>query len=234
MVPRLQRTRAQVVFGALFLMACGDDGTGAGGSGGQSVGGAGGAVGGLGGGGAGLGGSGGVGLGGSEQGGESGGGAGGAAPVTCEVHCNRVHNRCKDANTQYVDDASCRAMCAYFPLGVEGDMMGNSIYCREHHLFEASQDPDTHCQHAGPTGGGACGGGCTSFCSFAMQICPAAPFADEAACLDACAAWPTVSPYSAVTSPDTDTLECRFRELTLATVEPSRCADIGTVSAVCP
>jgi hypothetical protein len=89
------------------------------------------------------------------------------APVTpgndCATLCAAVTANCSADNIQYMDAAQCAAYCAAaaWPAGDVGDMTGNTIACRIYHAGVAAGDPDTHCGHAGPTGGSVCGAAIT-------------------------------------------------------------------------
>ena len=57
----------------------------------------------------------------------------------------------------YKDEADCLDQCSHFWPGVKGATEGDSVGCREYHAGNpALSDPDLHCPHAGPGGGGVC------------------------------------------------------------------------------
>ncbi len=112
-----------------------------------------------------------------------------AAPITldCASYCAGIEAACTGVNTQYLDDDTCKAMCAKLPVGTKGDTSGNTLGCRVYHAGLAQQggaNADTHCGHAGPFGFGACGNEIENFCflygaqcnlaTFGAADCPAA------------------------------------------------------------
>lgn len=90
--------------------------------------------------------------------GDAGGPAGGA---DCASYCTAMAKICIGDNQKYADEATCLSSCARFPTtGAADAMRGNSFQCRSNHvlinIIKKGQPPATHCDHAGPTGGGAC------------------------------------------------------------------------------
>lgn len=215
---------------ALSAFGCdggdGDTATGGGGSGGSS-GGSGGTGGGTGGGG---------------TGGGSGGTGGGMSSLSCADYCGTIQTNCKDANQQYTDEASCMAVCATFPIGTEADKDGNTLGCRTYHAGAAASGAGTHCPHAGPLGGGACGTDeCDNFCEIAVAVCGdqmPPPYADKGACMTACMGFvdTMTTPYNTAATAG-DTLACRMYHLTVASVDDAskdaHCPHIVEASPVC-
>lgn len=158
----------------------------------------------------------------------------GSAAFDCSAHCDTVMANCSGANAQYADKASCMAVCALMPQdGMSGATSGNTMQCRDYHAGAAKDAAATHCQHAGPSGGGVCGDDiCVPFCAIATATCktewPAA-----ADCTTACTAWTsTMMPYS--TSATGNTSECRLYHLTVATVDAAtHCSHTVDMSPVC-
>ncbi len=72
----------------------------------------------------------------------------------CENYCNNLENTCEGSDAQYDNQAECMAECANFDTGgVAGTTSGDSIQCRIYHGgIPADMMPETHCDHAGPTG----------------------------------------------------------------------------------
>lgn len=138
-------------------------------------------------------------------------GAGGArVAATCDGYCDTLMTACGTTgpDAQYPTNAQCLATCAAFPTDVT---TGNSVACRfDHASLAASVGLDPHCDHAGPAGLGSCGGACEGYCSIMMAVCTS-KFANEAACLTACALVPggdfTDFVYPA---PGGDNLSCRI------------------------
>jgi hypothetical protein len=81
-----------------------------------------------------------------------------AAASPCQQFCGGVQTICTAGNQQWSDAAACEIDCNTWPLGTFGDSTGNSLACRGYHLNAAmtSGQPEVHCPHAGPTGGGVC------------------------------------------------------------------------------
>jgi hypothetical protein len=107
-------------------------------------------------------------------------GTGGAPPATCDGYCTTIMANCTAATQQYADKAQCMAVCATFPAGMPGDMSGGSLECRAYHADAAAGAADTHCHHAGISGGdqnpqdemaAACGDGCDAYCDLLLTTC---------------------------------------------------------------
>ena len=77
-------------------------------------------------------------------------------PTLCETYCELANNVCTDKNAIPFSDDGCLADCSWFPEGDDGDVDVDSLYCRLYHLDAAIGDPETHCPHASPHGGGMC------------------------------------------------------------------------------
>jgi hypothetical protein len=169
------------------------------------------------------------------EGGQSGGGGQGGeggAPVPktpCEAFCDRVTHRCDDY-PQYPGEASCVAVCETWPEGAGHDNE-STLACREHHLEETLSDPASHCAHAGPSGGGACGSPCESFCALALALCPEA-YDAASPCLPACDLFDDGGVWSSSTSAG-DTLQCRFTWVVRAVSDAEACAHVGVESPAC-
>jgi len=78
---------------------------------------------------------------------------------------------------------------------------GDTTFCRTYHAAVAASETDpatkaTHCRHASPSGGGACGSYCDVYCDLFLQNCDNtsstlySTYANRAACMTACAAFP--------------------------------------------
>jgi hypothetical protein len=91
-----------------------------------------------------------------------------ASVLDCNYYCDNILTACSTATTkQYLDKATCVAMCANIPNDAgAGAQSGDSLACRMYHLSVAAQagQADTHCPHAGPYGFGLCGTLCNDFC----------------------------------------------------------------------
>lgn len=200
----------------LATTGCGDEGSGgSGGSGNASA----------------TGGMGGMGEGGA-------GGAGGmAAAVDCNAYCTDIMANCTGTNQQYADMASCMGVCAKLPAdGMAGAASGNTMQCRVYHTSAAKSGPDMHCAHAGPSGGGACGTICESFCSIATDAC-ATEWPDAAACATDCMGWMSAGmPYN-TSFTSMNTTECRLYHLSVAATDAAaattHCPHTTSMSATC-
>jgi len=177
------------------------------------------------------------------------GGTGGMAAMpslTCDYYCASIMGACSGANAQYPDEATCKAVCAAFPAGMLGETSGNTLGCRIYHSDVAGMTaPDTHCPHAGPSGGDidptdmmgdACGEACDSFCDIAMAVCTGnnVQYADKTQCLTECKMFPAGAAKFSTADMSGDTYNCRLYHLTAAAVDPAtHCAHIVAGSPVC-
>jgi hypothetical protein len=164
--------------------------------------------------------------------------SGGVTTPTCAAYCAEIQGNCTGANSQYGDMATCMASCPSFPVGTGSDMAGNTLGCRIYHAGAADGDPGTHCVHAGPGGGGACGDPCDGFCAIAEDACTGAneQFADNAACMTACEGFTDDDPFD-TSDTDGDNLSCRLYHLTVAatsdTMAGLHCDHIPAASDPC-
>lgn len=210
--------RTWIVMSAVGLMgiatvACGDDGTGGSGAAGGSEGG-----------------TGGVGtVGGATS---TGGTGGGATAQTCDAYCTSIAANCVGANQQYPGDASnkasCLEACKSFPQGTAADTMGNTLGCRVYHTDAAKGVPATHCEHAGPLGGGQCGDSsgatdteleCASFCAIATDVCGTIWPADDD-CRTQCLTVANATAYNINVTTGAN-LACRMYHLSVAASFPA-------------
>ena len=138
---------------------------------------------------------------------------------TAEEYCATVTTACTADNAQYADEAACLDYvntASGMPLGVMGDTDGNSIACRSYHAgVAATTDADTHCSHAGPSGGDVCGDWCTNYCDLAATNCSGANelYADTVTCMDSCA---LISDLGAPNDASGNTVQCRIYHLGVA------------------
>lgn len=173
-------------------------------------------------------------CGGDDDGDDEGGTPDAGNDLTCAEYCATIDTNCTGANKQYAMVAHCMTTCALFDEGTFDDTNGNTLGCREYHARQAASNPDLHCLHAGPAGGGDnfCGDLCDSFCKVALEACTGAnvAYADEAACQAACAAFESDDPYDAGDTTG-DTFECRLYHATVATTTPDiHCPHITVAS----
>ncbi len=138
---------------------------------------------------------------------------------SCQLYCDKVMANCSDTNAQYTDAQACLDHCntyAGWDLGTSVDeTSGNTVACRIYHATVAKGDPVTHCDHAGPSGGNACGNWCTNYCYLAEKNCTGANelYADSDACAVACTAF---SDTGSANDVDGDTVQCRIYHLGVA------------------
>jgi hypothetical protein len=154
-------------------------------------------------------------------------GSGAVAAPDCSTYCTRIATNCTDVNSQYSSMETCMASCSHFPVGTAADTAGNTLGCRVYHAGNAATDPATHCIHAGPSGGGACGEPCDGFCSLVVAECSTQyPSATE--CATSCAGYATTPPYSAAVTGGND-LSCRIYHATAASTDPTtHCPHTGS------
>ena len=161
----------------------------------------------------------------------------GPTPATCMDYCGLM-SACNDDFPQYGVTGPCLEVCAHMDLGNIGDQTGNTIGCRMNYAINASEggaEKEANCRRAGPTGGGACGSPCESFCEIIDSLCVDAnqQFSTVTECLDACAQWPDMPLYDA-NVPEADTYACRMKHLTYASLAPNtHCSHAQDVSPVC-
>src|SRR5690606_38611748 len=83
----------------------------------------------------------------------------------CEDYCRVVMGNCRGQNAVYESEEQCAAACAVLDPGEfsnDFDDNRNTVGCRTYHskaaaLGDKGSGAETHCKHAGPTGGGFCG-----------------------------------------------------------------------------
>jgi len=147
--------------------------------------------------------------------------------LDCTTYCTKVTTNCTGSNGQYGSMDTCMASCAHFPVGSEADTAGNTLGCRIYHAGNAATDPVTHCIHAGPSGGGACGNPCDGFCSLVDAECPT-QYPSATACATLCAGYATTPHYSAAVTSG-DSLSCRIYHATNAATDPTtHCPHTGS------
>lgn len=162
------------------------------------------------------------------------GGGGGGDDATCATYCATITANCTGASEQYADEAECLAFCDdnavhWTEGGTVADSGDHSLACREFHAGAANDD--SHCEHAGPTGGAVCGDLCEVYCHAMTTYCTAS-YADYAACETACAAFPT---DGNVNDPAGDTVQCRIYHAGFAVNDQAHCdhADADSAATTC-
>jgi hypothetical protein len=167
-------------------------------------------------------------------------------PATCDTYCAAIMQNCTGKNQEYIRKETCVAMCQHFEPGLAGDTTGDSFACRSYHAGAAAIDPDFHCHHAGPLGGGVCGTDpCAPYCLLDVALCNGMnppPFMNgEIGCKSECPKFKYLTPADAgdITFTTGDTLNCRLYHLEAAydptnpTASTTHCPHTATVSAVC-
>jgi len=153
------------------------------------------------------------------------------ATPTCAAYCTSVMTNCVGANAQYPDNATCLAVCANYPVGLDADTTGNTLGCRTYHAGAAASGAALHCPHAGPTGGNSasfCGTACAAYCNITAGVCTGANavVSDPTTCMGFCGTIPVSGTFS-LTNVTVDSLECRLYHVSAAT-------GTGLASTHCP
>jgi hypothetical protein len=179
---------------------------------------------------------------------EAGGGtpdAGGDAGTPCDQYCTAIMTNCTGQNLEYIDYGTCVAMCKHFEPGLPSDTAQDSLSCRTYHANAAAGDPNFHCRHAGPLGGGVCGTDlCAPYCALDFALCQELTPYDggESGCHTAC----TAASFNYLTVdagdlefPSGDTFNCRLYHLESAyapnndQARTTHCPHTAVVSAKC-
>ncbi len=80
-----------------------------------------------------------------------------AGAPNCADYCDTYFDNCTGDINVYADLEDCMTQCAPWYPGTMGDTAGNTIGCRTYHAgAPAVGDPQLHCPHAAPGGGGVC------------------------------------------------------------------------------
>jgi hypothetical protein len=149
----------------------------------------------------------------------------------CEYYCGVMAKSCSGSNEQFTTfegylsstNNNCLATCRRWPTGSynRADTSSDNRDCHLYHALAAALDPGTHCKHAGPTGGGVCGGRCEVYCREMQDVCGAlSPFTDTAQCMTECSYFPSDdSVYP--TETNHDHLQCRMFHVAFAAEGPS-------------
>ena len=106
---------------------------------------------------------------------------------TCDDYCEKLTANCVGPDAQYDSKAACVTFCAdtvSLPAGTSADLTQNTIGCRAYYAA-LSEQSSTHCDAAGPTGGGVCGDWCEAYCLIATARC-AGLYPNYSQCLGAC------------------------------------------------
>lgn len=151
-----------------------------------------------------------------------------AATLDCTTYCTRTMTNCTgSANAQYSSMDTCMASCSHFPVGTLADTGGNTLGCRIYHAGNAATDPNTHCIHAGPSGGTVCGNPSDGFCSLVVAECPT-QYPSATACATLAAGYAATPLYSAAVESGNN-LSCRIYHATAASTDPTtHCPHTGS------
>lgn len=180
--------------------------------------------------------------GGTDTGTTTDGGSEGGLAVSCANYCSIIATNCTGANQEYLNDATCLAMCANMAPGTAGATSGDTLACRQYHAGAAAGNAALHCRHAGFSGADTCGAShCTAFCKQDIALCGTQgtpPYASQADCETKCAGYA----YVAATGGDTaltsgNTMQCRLYHLEAAyaggAATTTHCPHTGQTSATC-
>jgi hypothetical protein len=152
------------------------------------------------------------------------------ASASCADYCESIMASCTGDLAQYKFMPTCLASCALFPAGEAGADSGDSIACRVTHAALAEDETDPHCRHAGPSGGGVCGGPCDAYCDLVMAVCDL--YADDGECMEVCAGFPDTVLYS-INQNRGDTVQCRLFHATMASAFDGHCGTASAESGPC-
>jgi len=165
---------------------------------------------------------------------DSSGGSTGAEDV-CPEYCGLVQDICTEDREQYQSEEICLGVCEALPQGDPDDQLGNSAQCRRFQTLQATEDPDSFCRAAGPTGNDTCGAACETFCGLATELCTGdmAQWPDVPSCVVDCMQFPNDVDYNSMVISG-DSYACRMYHLTVAALDPVvHCPHIGLDSPVC-
>jgi hypothetical protein len=117
------------------------------------------------------------------------------AELDCAGYCATYMTACTDYNA-YANEQDCMDHCGQWPLGAEADTAGDTLGCRLYHATVAgTAEPDVHCPHAGPAGGGVCAEAdapsCADYCETYFDNCTEDlnAYTDMDDCMTQCAPW---------------------------------------------
>ena len=173
-------------------------------------------------------------------GGDTSTGGGDANPtLDCDTYCEEMMQTCTGDNEQFFSKNSCLGYCTSgdgLATGAQGEKTGATIACRMSALGSAKSGVNTleNCRNAGPSGNAQCGTWCENYCDSQERTCQGnnALFADKAACMTGCSAYPDGGTVGSTASDD---VQCRIAHLVFATSDASvHCAHASpSGSGVC-
>lgn len=139
----------------------------------------------------------------------------------CGEYCDKVFEGCKGKYAVYSVLATCYGICDLLPAGDELEPTGNSVRCRMAQAQHAidTQEPEAHCEAAGPGGNGTCGDNCESYCYLLDKACPE-DFEAVEDCEAKCAGLRDMGRIDVVLDHEGDSLQCRLVHVSSASVDP--------------
>jgi len=151
--------------------------------------------------------------------------------VTCEHYCDTVMTTCSGDLRVYDDRKQCLAVCSHLDLGTPADSTEDTVGCRAYHAINSyvTNQPESHCPHAGPGGDKHCGtGNCPTYCRLLKDACPAqftATHKDEATCLSECADFEGADGDTKMVIKNSagDNVMCRLYQISRAFQDPTLC-----------
>jgi hypothetical protein len=143
----------------------------------------------------------------------------------CEDYCTQIEATCTGTNAQYDTHAHCLSACGAMPRGADTDQAGDTLGCRNYHLTAAAAD-NSHCVHAGPSGGNYCGAWQEVLCRQHTQSCTGtySEFASAGACANLMGDVPATGAFGDLSG---DTLQCRATHMQVATGDQTHCPHAG-------
>jgi hypothetical protein len=160
------------------------------------------------------------------------GGIDAAVTLNCADYCSKIASACTGANQQFSMPNQCMQTCSHYPVGLASDTTGNTLGCHFYHAGNAVADPNLHCIHAGPSGGGACGASCEDFCALVTEICPT-QYPAVNTCMTTCMGFDATRPYSS-TVQSGNNFACRMYHATAAAQNAGvHCPHTAMNSSVC-
>jgi len=152
-------------------------------------------------------------------------------------YCETVTYQCAAVgNVQYNSMTDCMNSVGAWnatPADARATTATNSLGCREYHAQAALQNASLHCQHAGPSGGNACGTFAQGWDSLALHNCNNSDveFAEDGmgeTTLNAAVPIGNTGPYHVLLDQAMDTQVCRIYHLTVAgTLPAAHCSHGG-------
>jgi hypothetical protein len=147
---------------------------------------------------------------------------------------------CTGVNAEYLDNATCLAVCAKFAVGSINDTGGqDTLGCRQYHAGAAAMNADLHCHHAGLMGAGVCSASnCAGWCEANLAQCSGANpqiYPDQATCVADCTGFPVADGGDNVNANTSgNTLNCRLYHLEAAYTTPMlHCPHTAPDSGTC-